>query len=120
MPTQLLSPAAVGRANDGTLVFHTGVWLSPGGKSLFVGVVAEGRAAERYRRPSITIDDGKGLKINSFAFIGGAGPGCGHTWLLQAEVNAKDASRLSGATLVMRYEDLALDYSARLADLTEQ
>lgn len=26
-PTQLLAPAAVGQAGDGTEVFHTGLWL---------------------------------------------------------------------------------------------
>ncbi|GAB3837678.1 hypothetical protein [Kribbella italica] len=120
-PIQLVGPAAIGRASDGTAVFHTGLWLGPSQSCLFIGIIAEGGPSRRPKRPSITISNGQDLLINSFSFVGGGGgPGHGDCWLLQADVDTENAWRLSGATLVMRYEILALDYTAQLADLTKQ
>ncbi len=118
VPTQLLAPASIGRANDGTEVFHTGLWLSPSQKYVFIGLLAEGEGADRPRRPSIVISDGDELRINSFWYATGTGAGDGHCWVLQTEIDPENAWRLSGATLTMRYEQLALEYSAQLAELS--
>ncbi|WP_405060660.1 hypothetical protein OG474_03225 [Kribbella sp. NBC_01505] len=111
---QLLAPALAGRASDGTKVLHTGLWLNPDRNHLFIGLLAEGPAADRPRRPSISISDGDGPAINSFSYTVGSGPGDGHTWLLQARVSAEQASHLAGATFTMDYGDLAVEYTARL------
>lgn len=114
-PTQLLAPASVGLASDGTEVFHTGLWLSPSQKYLFIGLLGEGDGADRPRRPSIVISNGEELKINSFWYATGAGAGQGHCWVLQTEIDPEQAARLAGATLTMQYEQLGLEYSAQLA-----
>jgi len=110
----MLAPAFAGSAGDGSKVLHTGLWLSPGRNHLFIGVLAEGPAADRPKRPSISISTDGGPVVDSFSYTGGSGPGGGHCWLLQAEVLPEQASQLPGATLILRYEDLSLEYAAQL------
>jgi hypothetical protein len=50
-PIQLVAPAGMGRAEDGTEVYHTGLWMIPSRKYLFIGLLVEGEPPARFKKP---------------------------------------------------------------------
>jgi hypothetical protein len=119
-PIQLVGPAGMGRASDGTEVFHTGLWMIPSRKYLFIGLLAEGEPPARLKKPQIVVSDSDELSITDFFHGGAGGSDFGHHWVLLARMDPEQAGRLSGATLTVHYEALGLEYSAQIVNLAAQ
>jgi hypothetical protein len=118
-PIQLVAPAYMGRADDGTEVYHSGLWMIPSHKYLFIGLLVEGEPPARFKKPMIVVSDSDGSSISDFFHGGAGGSNFGHHWVLLARMDPEQASRLQGGTLTVQYEAFGLEYRAEIANLAE-
>jgi hypothetical protein len=108
----LVAPAAIGGTE--LEAFHTGLWLSKHSGHLWIGLLVEGQAADRPKRPRILVVDANDQPIVNLWGGGGSGINGVHEWVEHTKISAEDIPRLAGARLIVEYPDFGIEYNAEV------